>query len=360
MHEVGQFAQSSVVITEHHGAVFPSLGPSVPEPEQLRQYGIVQQLAPRIAPQRLRIAVSGHVHDLRGRRAGHIGRRHESPPQTMGANGVDLAGRRRERAASPLRPPAVPRSGSRAAPRAARKRRTAGPSSARGWPATLPAPPPRTARTRAAARRRTAPLWSVLLLRIVTMRKPGRPKSRSSTLSAATSARRRPEANVREFERRREPLRRDGGAAVIAAGVFAPGALEQVADHPLVGRRRQPPLEMKEPDGRCPRAERLGRCAAVAQRSQERRDERRMGPKGFLPEAVGVRLELPPARLIRPLGVGRFGAGDEAAGGGDRTRDCWGRQRAERRSCVRGFGSVGSGPYGVDNPLYQHHCEIEK
>jgi hypothetical protein len=40
--------------------------------EQLGQDRIVQQLAARVAPQRLRIPMSGHVHDLCGRRPGHI------------------------------------------------------------------------------------------------------------------------------------------------------------------------------------------------------------------------------------------------------------------------------------------------
>jgi hypothetical protein len=39
-----------------------------------------------------------------------------------------------------------------------------------------------------------------------------------------------------ERERRGEPLGGNRGAAVVMAGVFAPGALEQVAHHPLIGR----------------------------------------------------------------------------------------------------------------------------
>jgi hypothetical protein len=39
-----------------------------------------------------------------------------------------------------------------------------------------------------------------------------------------------------EHKRRGKPLGRDGGPAVVAAGVFAAGALEQIADHPLIGR----------------------------------------------------------------------------------------------------------------------------
>ena len=42
--------------------------------EELRQHGIMQQLAARISAQRLRIPMSRHVHDLRGGRAGHVGR----------------------------------------------------------------------------------------------------------------------------------------------------------------------------------------------------------------------------------------------------------------------------------------------
>jgi hypothetical protein len=39
-----------------------------------------------------------------------------------------------------------------------------------------------------------------------------------------------------EFDACGEPLRGNRGAAVVAAGVFAAGALEQVADHALIGR----------------------------------------------------------------------------------------------------------------------------
>jgi hypothetical protein len=55
-----------------------------------------------------------------------------------------------------------------------------------------------------------------------------------------------------------EPFGGDGGSAMIATGVFAPGALEQIPDHALVGRRREPRFPMKEPDRRRPRAEGLG------------------------------------------------------------------------------------------------------
>jgi hypothetical protein len=61
-----------------------------------------------------------------------------------------------------------------------------------------------------------------------------------------------------EFERRGKPLGRNGGAPVVAAGVFPTGALEQIADHPLVGRRRESRRAMKEPDCCRPRAQRLG------------------------------------------------------------------------------------------------------
>ena len=76
-----------------------------------------------------------------------------------------------------------------------------------------------------------------------------------------------------------EPLRSDGGAAMIAAGVFAPSPLEQIADHALVGRRYQAGGAVKEPDRRGPRAEGLGLGAAVAQVAKEGRDEGRMRPQ---------------------------------------------------------------------------------
>jgi hypothetical protein len=52
----------------------------------------VEQLAACVASERLRVSMPRHVHDLCGGRPGHICRRHESPAQTVGANGVDLAG----------------------------------------------------------------------------------------------------------------------------------------------------------------------------------------------------------------------------------------------------------------------------
>jgi hypothetical protein len=175
-------------------------------------------------------------------------------------------------------------------------------------------------------------------LRIVTIRKPGRPKSRSSTLSPAISARRRPEAKVSntdravadrersrwwplEFERRGEPLGGNRRPAVVAAGVFAPGALEQIAHHPPVGRRREAGCPVKEPDRRRPRAQGLGGRAAVAQRPQEGRDERRVRAERFKAERLGVGGELPPARLVAAAGVRGGGAGDEVAGGGDGAGD---------------------------------------
>jgi hypothetical protein len=81
-----------------------------------------------------------------------------------------------------------------------------------------------------------------------------------------------------EFERRGEPFGRDGGAAVVVAGVFTAGALEQIADHSLIGRRGQSRGAVKESDRRRPRAEGLRGRAAVAQRPQEGRDEGRVRP----------------------------------------------------------------------------------
>ena len=66
---------------------------------------------------------------------------------------------------------------------------------------------------------------------------------------------------------------------MIAAGVFAPSPLEQIADHALVGRRYQAGGAVKEPDRRGPRAEGLGLGAAVAQVAKEGRDEGRMRPQ---------------------------------------------------------------------------------
>jgi hypothetical protein len=65
---------------------------------------------------------------------------------------------------------------------------------------------------------------------------------------------------------------------VIAAGVFPAGALEQIAHHPLVGRRRQSGRAMKESDRHRPRAEGLRGRPAVTQVAQEGRDERRVCP----------------------------------------------------------------------------------
>ena len=59
--------------------------------EQFGQDRIVQQLAARVAAQRLRISMSGHVHNLRGGCPGHVGRRHEPSPQTMRSDRVDVA-----------------------------------------------------------------------------------------------------------------------------------------------------------------------------------------------------------------------------------------------------------------------------
>jgi hypothetical protein len=108
---------------------------------------------------------------------------------------------------------------------------------------------------------------------------------------------------------------------VVAAGVGAPGAFEQIAHHPLVGRRRQPGLPMKEPDRRGPRAQGLRGRAAVAQVAQEGCDERRVRAQGLEAEPVGVGGELPPARVVGPPGVGGGGAGDELARRGDSARD---------------------------------------
>jgi hypothetical protein len=47
--------------------------------EELGRDRVVEQLAARLAAQKLWIPMPRHVHDLRGRRAGHIGRRHEPP-----------------------------------------------------------------------------------------------------------------------------------------------------------------------------------------------------------------------------------------------------------------------------------------
>jgi len=38
---------------------------------------------------------------------------------------------------------------------------------------------------------------------------------------------------------------------VIATGIFAAGAIEKIALHPLIGRRCQSGLPVKEPDRRC-------------------------------------------------------------------------------------------------------------
>jgi hypothetical protein len=108
---------------------------------------------------------------------------------------------------------------------------------------------------------------------------------------------------------------------VVAPGVFPAGALEQIADHALVGRRRQSRLPVKESDRRRPRVQGLGGRAAVAQRPQEGRDEGRVRPKGFQTEGVGVDGELPPAGLVGSARVLGGGAGDELARGGDGAGD---------------------------------------
>jgi hypothetical protein len=178
-------------------------------------------------------------------------------------------------------------------------------------------------------------------LRIVTIKKPGRPKSRSSIFSPAIlrsppprgegeqqdraiADRDRRRRRPLELERCRQPLCGDGGAAVVAAGVCAPGAFEQIAHDPLVGRRRQPGLPMKESDRRGPRAQGLGRGAAVSQVAQEGRDQRGVRAQGLEAQALGVGGELPPAGLVGPAGVFGGGAGDEFAGGGDGAGDVWG------------------------------------
>lgn len=174
------------------------------------------------------------------------------------------------------------------------------------------------------------------------MRKPGRPKSRSLTLSPAISARRRSEANVSsttrviadgerrrrrplQLERRREPFGGDGGAAMIAAGIGAPSAIEEIADDPVVGRRREPRFPVIEPDRHRSRAERLGRGVTIAEVAQEGSDERRVRPERLQVEAARVGGELPPAGGVAAARVLGGRAGDEFAGGYDGARD--GRSR---------------------------------
>jgi hypothetical protein len=60
-------------------------------PEELGQQRIVEQLASRIAPQGLGIAVPRDVHDLGGRRVGHVGRGHEPPAQAVRGDVLDFA-----------------------------------------------------------------------------------------------------------------------------------------------------------------------------------------------------------------------------------------------------------------------------
>jgi hypothetical protein len=110
---------------------------------------------------------------------------------------------------------------------------------------------------------------------------------------------------------------------MVAAGIGAPSALEQIADHAVVGRGRESRFPMKEPDRRRPRPEGLRRCAAGAQVAQEGRDDGRMGPQGFAPEGFRVVSELPPAGGVAAPGIFGGGAGDERARGRDGPRDGW-------------------------------------
>jgi hypothetical protein len=127
---------------------------------------------------------------------------------------------------------------------------------------------------------------------------------------------------------------------VVAAGVFAACALEQIAHHPLIGRRRQSGRAVKEPDRRRARTEGLGRCAAVAQRPQESSDQCRVCPKRLQSQALGMGGELPPSRFIAAASVLGRRAGDEFPGSGEWPARRLGRQTAERRSRWRSFGFV--------------------
>jgi hypothetical protein len=137
------------------------------------------------------------------------------------------------------------------------------------------------------------------------------PRQRSAAGSRGRGSRAASLAASVQLEGSGEALGGDRSAAVVAAGVLAAGTLEQIAHHPLIGRRRQSGLPVKEPDRRRPRAQGLGRGSALAQVAQEGRDEGRVRAQGLEAEALSVGGELPPASVVGPAGVLGGRAGDE-------------------------------------------------
>lgn len=286
-----------------------------------------------------------HVHDLRSRRAGHVGRCHEPPTQTMGPNGLDLARPRTGVAKEPFHDfRDEPRLNSGLAEFAVGRER----DEQRALLLLDYREPCFECRDRARPGfepRHRDELAYPTLIRLTFAdsddEEPGSPEveifyvergdlspppsgSERQQQDRTVADRDRRRGRPLERERRGEPFGRDGGASMIAAGVFAPGAFEQVADDPMLGRRREPRRAVKEPDRRRSRAKGLRRRPALAQVAQEGRDECRMRPERFESKALGVGGELSPAGRVAAPSILGGRPGDEFAGGGDSARDGWG------------------------------------